>query len=121
VLFEPTTRVGIDNPGGAGAIVLNALLSGVGETRDVPDIRNPQVIESSGDRTAEWAAGGLDATVIHEAQYDQLEAQVDRPERIATLDENAPGSSKPRRPQTRIGWRRIAISPPATAPPPSAR
>ena len=23
-LFEPTTRVGIDNPGGAGAIVLNA-------------------------------------------------------------------------------------------------
>lgn len=94
MLFEPTTRVGIDNPGGAGAIVLNALLSGVGETRDVPDIRNPQVIESSGDRTAEWAAGGLDATVIHEAQYDQLEAQVDRPERIATLDENAPGFIK---------------------------
>jgi len=94
VLFEATTRVGIDSPGGAGAIVLNALLSGVGETRDVPDIRNPQVIESSGDRTAEWAAGGLDATVIHEAQYDQLEAQVDRPERIATLDENAPGFIK---------------------------
>ena len=89
-LFEPTTRVGIDNPGGAGAIVLNALLSGVGETRDIPDIPNPQVIESSGDRTAEWAAGGLDATVIHEAQYDEVEAQVDRPVRIATLYENAP-------------------------------
>ena len=27
-LFEPSTRVGIDSPGGAGAIVLNALLSG---------------------------------------------------------------------------------------------
>jgi len=89
-LFEPTTRVGIDNPGGAGAIVLNALLSGVGETRDIPDIPNPQVIESSGDRTAEWAAGGLDATVIHEAQYDEVEAQVDLPVRIATLYENAP-------------------------------
>ena len=89
-LFEPATRVGIDNPGGAGAIVLNALLSGVGETRDVPDIPNPQFIESSGDRTAEWAAGGLDATVIHEAQYDEVQAQVDRPVRIATLYENAP-------------------------------
>ena len=56
-LFDPATRVGIDNPGGAGSIVLNALLSGVGETRDIPDIPNPQMIESSNDRTAEWAAG----------------------------------------------------------------
>jgi len=89
-LFQPTTRVGIDNPRGAGAIVLNALLSGVGETRDIPEIPNPQVIESSADRTTEWAAGGLDATVIHEAQYDEAAAQVDRPVRIATLYENAP-------------------------------
>jgi NitT/TauT family transport system substrate-binding protein len=89
-LFEPSTRVGIDSPGGAGAIVLNALLSGVGETRDIPDLPNPQIIESSGDRTAEWGAGNLDATVIHEAQYDAVETQVDRPVRIATLYENAP-------------------------------
>lgn len=89
-LFEPSTRVGIDNPRGAGAIVLNALLSGVGETRDIPDIPNQLIIESSGDRSAEWAAGSLDATVIHEPQYDDAEAQVDRPVRIATLYENAP-------------------------------
>ena len=89
-LFQPKTRVGLDSPGGAGAIVLNALLRGVGEERDIPDISNQQIIESSGDRTAEWAAGNLDATVIHEVQYDGAEAQVDRPVRIATLYENAP-------------------------------
>jgi NitT/TauT family transport system substrate-binding protein len=89
-LFEQSTRVGIDSPGGAGAIVLNALLSGVGETRDIPHIPNQQIIESSADRTAEWAAGTLDATVIHEPQYDSVQAQVDQPVRIATLYENAP-------------------------------
>ena len=40
-LFDPSTRVGIDSPGGAGAIVLNALLSGVGEPRDVDELPNP--------------------------------------------------------------------------------
>lgn len=64
-LFQSTTRVGVDSPGGASAIVLNALLSGVGETRDIPDIPNQLIIESSRDRTAEWASGALDATVIH--------------------------------------------------------
>ena len=56
-LFEPSTRVGIDSPGGAGAIVLNAMLSGIGEPRDVDEIPNQQIIESSSARTAAWAAG----------------------------------------------------------------
>lgn len=93
-LFEPSTRVGIDSPGGAGAIVLNALLSGIGEHRDIHEIPNQQIIESSSARTVAWASGELDATVIHEPQYDGAQASVDRPVLIATLYENAPGFIK---------------------------
>src|SRR5690349_21494989 len=93
-LFEPSTRVGIDSPGGAGAIVLNALLSGIGEPRDVHEIPNQQIIESSSARTAAWAANELDATAIHDTQYDGAKAAVDRPVLIATLYENAPGFIK---------------------------
>lgn len=93
-LFDPSTRVGIDSPGGAGAIVLNAMLSGVGEQRDVDEIPTPQIIESSSARTAEWTAGGLDATVIHDTQYDGAQASVNRPVQIATLYDNAPGFIK---------------------------
>lgn len=87
-LFDPSTRVGIDSPGGAGAIILNALLSGVGETRSIQEIPTQQIIESSSLRTAAWAAGDVDATVIHEDQYEGAEAEVDQPVRIATLYEN---------------------------------
>ena len=93
-LFEPSTRVGIDSPGGAGAIVLNALLSGIGEPRDVHEIPNQQIIESSSARTDAWAAGQLDATVIHDTQYDSAQRAVSRPVLIATLYENAPGFIK---------------------------
>ena len=84
-LFDPSTRVGIDSPGGAGAIVLNALLSGIGEPRDVDELPNQQIIESSSARTEAWAEGKLDATVIHDTQYDSAQARVDRPVEIATL------------------------------------
>jgi NitT/TauT family transport system substrate-binding protein len=93
-LFEPSTRVGIDSPGGAGAIVLNALLSGIGELRDVDEIPNQQTIESSSARTDAWAAGQLDATVIHDTQYDSAQPTVKQPVLIATLYENAPGFIK---------------------------
>lgn len=93
-LLDPSTRVGIDSPGGAGAIVLNAMLSGVGEPRDVDEIPTPRIIESSSARTAEWAAGGLDATVIHDTQYDGAAATVNQPVQIATLYDNAPGFIK---------------------------
>ena len=87
-LFEPSTRVAIDSPGGAGAIILNALLMGVGESRNSRDIPNQQIIESSSLRTAAWAAGDVDSTVIHEDQYEGAEANVKEPVRIATLYEN---------------------------------
>lgn len=93
-LFEPSTRVGIDSPGGAGAIVLNALLSGIGEPRDIHEIPNQQIIESSSARTEAWAAGELDATVIHDTQYDGAQASVNQPVLIATLYDNAPGFIK---------------------------
>lgn len=93
-LFDPSTRVGMDSPGGSSAMILNALLSGVGEPRDVHEIPNQQIIENSSDRTAAWAAGELDATVIHDTQYDGAKASVDRPVLIATLYDNAPGFIK---------------------------
>nr|WP_234712870.1 hypothetical protein [Mycolicibacterium komanii]CRL73057.1 hypothetical protein CPGR_03096 [Mycolicibacterium komanii] len=93
-LFEPSTRVGIDSPGGAGAIVLNALLSGIGEARDVHEIPNQRILESSSARTAAWVSGELDATVIHDTQYDSAEATVNQPVLIATLFDNAPGFIK---------------------------
>ncbi len=93
-LFEPSTRVGVDSPGGAGAIVLNALLSGIGESRDVDEIPNQKIIESSSARTDAWAAGQLDATVIHDTQYDSARGTVKQPVLIATLYENAPGFIK---------------------------
>jgi ABC-type nitrate/sulfonate/bicarbonate transport system substrate-binding protein len=93
-LFEPSTRVGIDRPGGSGAIVLNALLSGVGEARDVHELPNPVILENSKERTAAWAAGQLDATVIHDTQYDAVQASVNEPVLIATLFDNAPGFIK---------------------------
>ena len=93
-LFEPSTRVGIDSPGGAGAIVLNAMLSGVGEPRDVHEIPNQQIIESSSARTEVWVAGELDATVIHDTQYDSAQSTVNQPVLIATLYDNAPGFIK---------------------------
>ena len=102
-LFEPSTRVGIDSPGGAGAIVLNALLAGIGEPRDVDELPNQQIIESSSARTAAWAAGELDATVIHDTQYDGAQASVDRPVEIATLYENAPRFIKVAQ-AARAGW-----------------
>lgn len=93
-LFDPSTRVGIDSPGGAGAIVLNALLHGVGEPRDVHEIPNQQIIESSSARTAAWAAGTVDATVIHDTQFDGAEATVNQPVRIASLYDNVPSFIK---------------------------
>lgn len=87
-LFDASTRVGIDSPGGAGAIILNALLMGSGETRSIQEIPNQQIIESSSLRTAAWAAGEVDSTVIHEDQYEQAEGEVTDPVRIATLYED---------------------------------
>lgn len=87
-LFDPETRVAIDSPGGAGAIILNALLMGNGETRSIQEIPNQQILESSGLRTTAFAAGQVDATVIHEDQYTSAETQVPDATRIATLYED---------------------------------
>ncbi len=61
---------------------------GSGETRSIQEIPNQQIIESSSLRTAAWAAGEVDSTVIHEDQYEQAEGEVTDPVRIATLYED---------------------------------
>ncbi|PRB18414.1 ABC transporter substrate-binding protein [Microbacterium sp. MYb62] len=87
-LFDPETRVAIDSPGGAGAIILNALLMGNGEKRSIQEIPNQQILESSGLRTTAFAAGQVDATVIHEDQFTSAATQVKDAARIATLYED---------------------------------
>ncbi len=93
-LFEPSTRVGIDSPGGSGAIVLNALLSGVGEPRDVHEIPNQRILQTSSDRLDALIAGQVDATVIHDTQYDSVKAKLNQPVLIATLYQDSPGFIK---------------------------
>lgn len=84
-LFDPDTRVAIDSPGGAGAIIMNALLMGNGEERSIEEIPNQQILESSGLRTTAFAGGQVDATVIHEDQFTSASTQLSDATRVATL------------------------------------
>lgn len=70
-LLDPETRVGVDSPGGAGDIILNAILEANGVDATVADLPNAIVLESSGLRTTSWAADQLDATIIHLPQHNQ--------------------------------------------------
>ena len=89
-LFEPGRRIAIDSPGGAGAIILNAILAASGETRTAKDIKNAQILESSGLRLSAFAAGKVDATVIHKLQYNSAKDKVKQPAIIASLYEQVP-------------------------------
>jgi ABC-type nitrate/sulfonate/bicarbonate transport system substrate-binding protein len=89
-LFEPGRRIAIDSPGGAGAIILNAILAASGEKRTVADIENAQILESSGLRLSAYAAGKVDATVVHKLQYNSAESKVKQPTIIASLYESVP-------------------------------
>ena len=89
-LFEDGTRVALDSPGGAGDIILNAMLQASGETRTAAEIPGIQILESSGLRTTAYAAGEVDATVIHDYQYFGAEAQATDPVIIASLFDTVP-------------------------------
>jgi ABC-type nitrate/sulfonate/bicarbonate transport system substrate-binding protein len=89
-LFEPGRRIAIDSPGGAGAIILNAILAAAGEKRTVADIKDAQILESSGLRLSAYAAGKVDATVVHKLQYNSAEDKVKEPKIIASLYEQVP-------------------------------
>lgn len=89
-LFDPETRVAMDSPGGAGSVIFDAMLQALGEDRTTADMPGQQILESSGLRTSAYAAGEVDATVIHEPQFAESAPQVQDPVIIATLWEEVP-------------------------------
>ncbi len=89
-LFDADTRVALDSPGGAGDIILNAMLQAAGETRTAAEIPGIQILESSGLRTTAYASGEVDATVIHDYQYFEAETQVADAVIIASLFDEVP-------------------------------
>lgn len=88
-LFEAETRVAIDSPGGAGAMILNAMLQAA-DAGTIQDIPTTTVLESSGQRTTAFAADEVDATVIHLTQFTQALAEAPDGEVITSLYEDVP-------------------------------
>lgn len=93
-LFDPSVRVAMDSPGGAGSVIFDAMLQAMGETRTTADMPGQQILESSGLRTSAYAAGEVDVTIVHEPQYDQAAPQVTDPVIIATLYKEVPNYLK---------------------------
>jgi hypothetical protein len=69
-LFDPEVSVALDSPGGAGDIILNAMLQAAGEERTTSEIPGIQILESSGLRTTAFAAGDVDVSLVHLTQYN---------------------------------------------------
>jgi ABC-type nitrate/sulfonate/bicarbonate transport system substrate-binding protein len=69
-LFESGVSVALDSPGGAGDIILNAMLQAAGEERTTSEIPGVQILESSGLRTTAFASGDVDVTLVHLTQYN---------------------------------------------------
>jgi ABC-type nitrate/sulfonate/bicarbonate transport system substrate-binding protein len=69
-IFDPEVSVALDSPGGAGDIILNAMLQAAGEERTTADIPGIQILESSGLRTTAFAAGDVDVSLVHLTQYN---------------------------------------------------
>src|SRR5690606_33793789 len=68
-LFDPNTRVATDSPGGAGALVFNALLEHLDAPGLVDDIPNTQILASSSLRATAIESDQVDAAVIQMQQY----------------------------------------------------
>ena len=89
-LFDPSTRVAVDSPGGAGAMMLNAILQANEAQGTVEDLPNTTILESSGLRATAFAADDADATVIHLPQFTQAQGEVDDGVVVASLYEDVP-------------------------------
>jgi ABC-type nitrate/sulfonate/bicarbonate transport system substrate-binding protein len=89
-LFRKETRAAVDSPGGAGAMILNAMLGAANAPGTVEQLPNKKIIESSGLRTTAFASDEVDATVIHIAQYNQAKSQVPDAKIISSLYEDVP-------------------------------
>lgn len=89
-IMDPEVRVAVDSPGGAGDIILNAMMQANGLDASVSDIPNTTVLESSGLRTNAWAADQIDATIIHLPQYEEALPQTEDGVIITSLYEDVP-------------------------------
>ncbi|MQA81425.1 MAG: hypothetical protein GEV10_23585 [Streptosporangiales bacterium] len=89
-LFDKKTRVAVDSSGGAGAMILDAMLAEANAPGTSTDLPNTSIVESSGLRTSSFASGKVDATVIHVQQYNQAKTQVKDAEVIASLYDDVP-------------------------------
>lgn len=89
-LFADGTRVAIDSPGGAAMVAFDAILQAVGEERTSADIVGQQILESSGLRATAFAAGEVDATIIHQRQFNEAATQVEDAVILAQLFAEVP-------------------------------
>lgn len=89
-LFDKKNRVAVDSSGGAGAMILDAMLEAADAPGTSKKLPNTSIIESSGLRTSAFAAGKVDATVIHVQQFNQAKTQVKDAKIIASLYEDVP-------------------------------
>lgn len=69
-IFDSDVSVALDSPGGAGDIILNAMLQAAGEERTSSEVPGVQILESSGLRTTAFAAGDVDVSLVHLTQYN---------------------------------------------------
>lgn len=89
-LFSDSVRVGTDSPGGAGAMVMDAMLEAKNAPGLLKDIPNTTILESSSLRANAFAAGQVDVAVIHLRQFDAAKAQVPDGVVLATLADDVP-------------------------------
>lgn len=88
--FKPSTTVGIDSPGGAAAMAVNAMLQANNASGLAKDIPNTKILQSSGLRTSAFVSGEIDATIIHLLQFNQAKKQVSDPAVISKMYEDLP-------------------------------
>ncbi len=89
-LFDGTTRVSLDSPGGAADETLNAMLLAAKSKHTTKDIKDVTVLESASLRQAAWAADKVDVTIIHSTQYEQVKSQVPDATVLSTLFTDVP-------------------------------
>lgn len=88
--FKPNTTVGVDSPGGAAAMAVNAMLEANDASGLVNDIPNTKILQSSGLRTSAFVSGEVDATIIHLLQFNQAKEQVPDATVISKMYEDLP-------------------------------
>lgn len=90
-LFEGDANVAVDSPGGAGDIIVNAMIQAAGDDRSTADLPNVQIIESSGLRTSAFVGGEVNATMVHLTQYnEEILPNVPDAQIISSLWEDVP-------------------------------